>query len=103
MEACLAPEAIIWHSRDNLYQSREDNVRGNQAFMEHAEKVRYNDRRVNVFEGGFVQQHTFCLTNKSGFTGEMKVCFIAYVRDGMISRIYEYYDYGQVGKLTGQS
>ena len=29
----------------------------------------------------------------------MDVCFVAYVRNGMISRIYEYFDTGQVDKF----
>jgi hypothetical protein len=29
----------------------------------------------------------------------MDVCFVGYVRDGMISRAYEYFDTGQVGKF----
>jgi ketosteroid isomerase-like protein len=31
----------------------------------------------------------------------MDVCFVAYVRDGRISRIYEYFDTGQVEKFLG--
>jgi len=27
--------------------------------------------------------------------------FVAYVRDGVISRIYEYFDTGQIGKFLG--
>ena len=31
----------------------------------------------------------------------MEVCFVAYVRDGMISRAYEYFDTGQIEKFIG--
>jgi hypothetical protein len=65
------------------------------------EKVRYKDRRIRVFEGGFVQQHTIYVTWKNGFVGQMDVCFVAYVRDGMISRAYEYFDTGQIDKFLG--
>ena len=54
---------------------------------------------MRVFEGGFVQQHTIYVTHESGFVGQMDVCFVGYVRDGMISRAYEYFDTGQIDKF----
>ena len=54
-----------------------------------------------VFEGGFVQQHTIYVTREDGFVGQMDVCFVGYVRDGMISRAYEYFDTGQIEKFLG--
>ena len=99
VEACYAPEAVIWHSHDCLYQPRADNLAMLKRGMETQEKVRYKDRRIRVFEGGFVQQHTIKVTYASGFVGTMDVCFVAYVCNGMISRIYEYFDTGQVDKF----
>jgi ketosteroid isomerase-like protein len=99
VEACYAPEAVIWHSHDCLYQPRAENLAMLKRGMETQEKVRYKDRRIRVFEGGFVQQHTIKVTYASGFVGTMDVCFVAYVRDGMISRIYEYFDTGQLDKF----
>ena len=99
LASCYAPEAVIWHSHDCLYQPRADNLAMLKRGMETQEKVRYKDRRIRVFEGGFVQQHTIKVTYGSGFVGTMDVCFVAYVRDGMISRIYEYFDTGQVDKF----
>ena len=51
VESCYAPEAIVWHSHDCLYQSRESNLKT--------------------------------------------------LRDGMISRAYEYFDTGQIEKFLG--
>ena len=97
--SCYAPEAVIWHSHDCLYQSRADNLAMLRKGGETQQKVRYKDRRIRVFEGGFVQQHTIKVTWDSGFEGQMDVCFVAYVRDGMISRAYEYFDTGQIAKF----
>ena len=69
--------------------------------METQPKTRFKDRRVRVFEGGFVQQHTIYVTQANGFVGQMDVCFVGYVRDGMISRAYEYFDTGQIEKFIG--
>ena len=98
LEACYAPEAVVWHSGDTLYQSRESNLAMLKASMGKSEK-RYKNRRIHTFEGGFVQQHTMFVTYPDGFVGQMDVCFIAYTRNGMISRIYEYYDGGKIDKF----
>ena len=100
LEACYAPEAVVWHSHDQLYESRESNLAMLKAGMERpGGKMRFKDRRVRAFEGGFVQQHTLYVTYESGFVGQMDVCFIGYVRDGKLSRIYEYFDTGQIAKF----
>ena len=41
VEACYAPEAVIWHSHDCLYQPRADNLAMLKRGMETQEKVRY--------------------------------------------------------------
>lgn len=99
VDSCYAPEAVIWHSHDCLYQPRSENLAMLRRGGDTQQKVRYRDRRVRVFEGGFVQQHRIEVTWANGFEGRMDVCFVAYVRDGMISRVYEYFDTGQVDKF----
>jgi len=101
LESCYAPEAVVWHSHDCLYESRASNLAMLKNGMETLPKMRFRDRRVRVFEGGFVQQHTMHVTRENGFEGTMDVCFVGYVRDGMISRAYEYFDTGQVEKFLG--
>jgi ketosteroid isomerase-like protein len=99
VDGCYAPEAVIWHSHDCLYQSRADNLAMLRTGADTQQKARFRDRRIRVFEGGFVQQHRLEVTWADGFEGRMDVCFVAYVRDGMISRAYEYFDTGQVDKF----
>ena len=99
VDACYAPEAVVWHSHDCLYQPRSENLAMLRRGGETQQKVRYRDRRIRVFEGGFVQQHRIEVTWANGFEGQMDVCFVAYVRDGMLSRVYEYFDTGQVDRF----
>jgi ketosteroid isomerase-like protein len=101
VESCYAPETIVWHSHDCLYQSRESNLKTLQDGMSRFKKMRYRNRRIHVFERGFVQQHTLYVTHPNDFVGQMDVCFIGYTRDGMISRAYEYFDTGQIEKFLG--
>lgn len=101
LEGCYAREAVIWHSHDCLYQPRAENLAMLAKGMESGNKTRYRDRRIRVFEGGFVQQHRIEVTRPDGFVGKMDVCFVAYVRDGRISRIYEYFDTGRIAEFIG--
>ncbi len=101
VESCYAPEAVVWHSHDCLYQPRDANLDMLKKGMKDHKKMEYTDRRIRVFEGGFVQQHKMLLHRANGFVGEMDVCFVAYVRDGMFSRVYEYFDTGQREKFLG--
>lgn len=101
LESCYAPEAVIWHSHDCLYQSRADNLAMLRRGMETQQKTRFRDRRIRVFEGGFVQQHRIEVTWENGFEGGMDVCFVGYVRAGRISRAYEYFDTGQIERFLG--
>ena len=69
--------------------------------METLPKVEFAERRIPAFEAGFVQQQTIYVTRSNGFVGQMDVCFVGYVRDGMISRAYEYFDTAQREKFLG--
>ncbi len=86
LERCYAPEAVVWHSHDCLYQSRASNLETLKGGMTNLKKMRFKNRRVHTFEGGFVQQHTLFVTHPDDFFGQMDVCFVAFVRDSMISR-----------------
>jgi hypothetical protein len=99
LERCYAPEAVVWHSHDCLYQSRASNLETLKGGMTNLKKMRFKNRRVHTFEGGFVQQHTLFVTHPDDFVGQMDVCFVAFVRDSMISRAYEYFDTGQIEKF----
>jgi len=102
LERCYAPEAIIWHSHDCRYQPRDANLAMLRDGMSRNKKMRFRNRRVHVFEGGFVQQHTLYVTYANDFVGEMDVCFIGFVRNGRISRAYEYFDTGQLDRFLPQ-
>ena len=43
LESCYAPEAIVWHSHDCLYQSRESNLETLQDGMTRFKKMRYRE------------------------------------------------------------
>jgi ketosteroid isomerase-like protein len=99
VEACCAPEYVVWHSADNLYEPRDSNLAMLKRGIEAKTRTRYTERRVEPFEGGFVQQYRIVLEYPTGFVGQMDACFIAYVVNGKISRLYEYFDRGHRQRL----
>jgi len=103
LESCYAPEAIVWHSHDCRYQPRNENLAMLADSMKRNPKMRFRNRRVHLFEGGFVQQHTLYVTYANDSVGQMDVCFVGFVRDGRISRAYEYFDTGQLDRFLPSS
>lgn len=99
LASCYAPEAVVWHSHDCRYQPGDENLAMLREGWDRQRKVRFRDRRIRTFEGGFVQQHRIEVTWADGFEGRMDVCFVGYVRDGRISRAYEYFDTGRMAEF----
>lgn len=91
--ACYAPDATIWHNVDE----REKPVEGTRKALEdieaHLTDRVYDDRRVEVFDGGFVQQHVLRGTRvHDGVRVSLPVCAVCTVKDDRIVRIREYFD-----------
>ena len=60
----------------------------------------YSDRRLEVFAGGFVQQHVLHATGINGAVLAMRVCIvIRLAANGRISRIDEYFDPREIEPL----
>jgi len=53
---------------------------------------RYTDRRIEAFEGGFVDQHLLRGRLASGKEVSMAACLICKVVNGRITRLDEYFD-----------
>lgn len=92
-----APDATIWHNFDNADQTPEQNIELLTWVAENWVDFRFTDVRRRVIDGGFLQQHV--MTGRSAATGESFVApaiLLAFVADGRITRIEEYFDAGQV-------
>ena len=116
LDRVLADDCVIWHNVFGRDTTKQENLSKYHDSYRGQRRRTYDDRMIDVFHDGFViryqlggvmengrrgfvQQHTIKVTYKTGFVGTMDVCFVAYVRNGMISRIYEYFDTGQVDKF----
>jgi ketosteroid isomerase-like protein len=87
-----ATDAVIWHNFDGKESTREGNLATLDGFIKAVPTRRYTQRRVNVFEDGFVQRHLLVGTLANGKEVSLAACVICAVRDGRISRLDEYFD-----------
>ena len=102
LAAIYAPEAIVWHSHDCLYQSRESNLKTLRDGMSNLRKMRYRNRRIHVFEGGFVIRYTLAGVQHDGHRGALWICIVGLCKDGKITRIDEYMDSSKFAAWAGR-
>jgi len=93
MYNCLAPGAEIWHNTDEVIVTPEFTKTILSGMHTRIRDVDYADRRLEVFPGGFVQQHVLKGVRK-GDGGEVRLpaAVICRVKDGKITRLDEYFD-----------
>lgn len=98
--ACYAPDAKIWHNTDRQEQGPEDNRKTLAGMVTRIVDRVYADRRVEVFAGGFVQQHVLQGTRKhDNVRVELPACIVCAVKDGRITRLDEYFDSAGVAEF----
>ncbi|HWD27179.1 MAG TPA: nuclear transport factor 2 family protein [Rhizomicrobium sp.] len=92
VRAIYAPDAVIWHNTDNAGQPPEENLKTLANFIKHVPERRYADRRLDVFEGGFAQQHLLKAKLANGKDVSLAACLVCRVDGGRITRLDEYFD-----------
>jgi ketosteroid isomerase-like protein len=91
--ACYAPDAEIWHNTDGQIQGQADNAAVLKGFVARIHDRVYGDRRLEVFPGGFVQQHLLSgVRAADGGHVSLAACIVCQVKDGRITRLDEYFD-----------
>jgi ketosteroid isomerase-like protein len=89
---CYADDVVVWHNTDRIAGSKADNVATLSNFIRHVPTRRYEDRRVTVFPGGFVQQHVLTGVLSNGKAVDLPACIVCEVKNGKITRLDEYFD-----------
>lgn len=93
-----AGDAVIWHNFDDKESTREANLATLDGFMRAVPTRRYTERRVNVFEDGFVQRHLLVGKLASGKDVSLAACVVCTVKNGRITRLDEYFDSAALAK-----
>jgi len=98
--ACYASDARIWHNTDRLEQTPSDNEATLKGLVKRIGERVYADRRLQVFPGGFVQQHVLQgVRLHDGVRVELPACIVCEVKDGRITRLDEYFDSAGVAEF----
>jgi ketosteroid isomerase-like protein len=92
VQSIYAPDAVVWHNTDNIAQPVADNLATLTNFIRYVPERRYTDRRIEAFDGGFVDQHLLKGRLASGKEVGMAACLICKVVNGRITRLDEYFD-----------
>lgn len=97
MRESFAPDAEIWHNTDELVGDRDQTAQVLTGMVARISDRKYADRRLNVFAGGFVQQHTLTGTRKHDSGAVRLPCaIVCRVENGLITRLDEYFDSAHV-------
>jgi ketosteroid isomerase-like protein len=100
--ACYAANAEIWHNTDGQVQGPEDNRTTLAGLVRHFENRVHDERRLDVFPGGFVQQHVLRARRvRDGQPVALAACVVCRVEGGKITRLDEYFDSAAVVAFTG--
>ncbi len=76
VEQIYAPDAVVWHSYDNIAQSRADNIGVLKSFPAMFATFKYCDIRRHSLEGGFIQQHVLRGTTHAGDPFALFACML---------------------------
>jgi ketosteroid isomerase-like protein len=96
VSGCYAAELVVWHNFDDLDQPREANLATLAGLVARIDERRYENRRLNVFEGGFVQQHVLTGVRRDGVRVSLPGILVGQVRGDKITRLDEYLDSAHV-------
>ena len=84
---------------DSATQTREENLETLKGFMQRIPQRRYENRRVQTFDGGFVQQHDLKGVKRDGSEVTLPAVIVCKVEAGVIARLDEYFDSAHVAKF----
>jgi ketosteroid isomerase-like protein len=92
VKRCYHPDVVVWLNTAGKGVDRQSNLDVLAGFVGKTSDRRYENRRVRVFDGGFVQQHLLRTTHLSGPVLELAATLVCEVRDDQIVRLDEYFD-----------
>ena len=98
LRSVYAPHIRVWHNTDEIDQSIDENLEQLRGVVENLSERRYTDRRIKVFDGGFVEQHVLKGRLSNGQAFRLPACIICTVEGDRITRIDEYLDMATIQK-----
>ncbi len=102
--AMYAPDAVIWINATGTEMAAADGVAVLASLHRRAAAVRYEVLEVIPTARGYVQRHVLHVTvpARDGHPAQdlaVPACLVVRVQDGLITRLDEYLDSGQIAPL----
>ena len=98
VDACYAPDMTLWANLTGKEMSRSENLAVLVQGRGLHRRRTYNDRTVNTFDDGFMAQYTVNVVAHDGTQLALWACLVAEVRDGKITKLFEYLDSGKFSR-----
>ena len=92
VDACYAPDMTMWINVSGETITREANLEAVEKGRDLHRRRLYNDRNICTFDDGFAAQFTTHVIAHDGTEVPLSACLVAEVRDGLISKLFEYLD-----------
>lgn len=98
--AMWSDEVTVWHAGDTRPSEKARAMRVIEWFVSTTAERHYDVLDRQVFDGGFVQQHRLHGTTRDGTPYALRVGIIIRIgRDGLITRVDEYFDPADLAPL----
>jgi len=94
-------DCIIWHNVYGRDTTGQENLAALPDSYKNQRRRTYNDRIINVFDGGFVIQYTLHGVLHTGHRGALWICIVGLCSNGKITRIDEYIDSDKIPAWRG--
>jgi ketosteroid isomerase-like protein len=95
VDRCYAREMTMWFNVTGATITREENLAALEQGRGLHRRRTYDDRIVSTFDDGFVVQYTTRVVAHDGTKVPLSACLVAEVREGEITKLYEYLDSGK--------
>jgi ketosteroid isomerase-like protein len=101
--AMWSDDIVVWHAGDELACDKDRAIRVIEWFVSVTADRHYDVLDRRFFGGGFVQQHVLHGLARDGTSYSLRIgIIIAVGRDGLITRIDEYFDPADLAPLLDQ-
>lgn len=88
-------DIAVWHNWSDTEQTKDENLATLGSIPQRYDSFEYTDARCVEIDGGFLRQHVI-RAGRNGKIVLIPAILRAYVDDGRIHRIEEYFDRGQL-------
>lgn len=104
LAALWSDDIVVWRQGGGRERDKARGLKVIEWFVDSTTSRRYEVLDRQVFDGGFLQQHTVHATARSGAPLTFRACLIVKVgADGLITRIDEYLDPADLNALLADS